>query len=117
VNPFIVLATEMWTVPFTSITLPVLVYGGVPLFIIPPLIAATWATIWVNFTKSTKGDYVTYLGIGGPPPPGYSNNWGEETNQDGTVIIQESFKKGSKSEKAKAKSKKDSGDDNDSVVL
>mmetsp|Transcript_42929 Transcript_42929/g.78015 ORF Transcript_42929/g.78015 Transcript_42929/m.78015 type:complete len:219 (+) Transcript_42929:58-714(+) len=111
-----VLETEMWTVPFVGVTLPVLVYGGVPLFIIPPIVAATWAWIWVNLVPSSKGDYVTYLGIGGAPPPGFANNWGEETTNDGTVVIQESFKsEAEKSDKPEKKKKKKS--DNDSVVL
>mmetsp|Transcript_35472 Transcript_35472/g.81168 ORF Transcript_35472/g.81168 Transcript_35472/m.81168 type:complete len:216 (+) Transcript_35472:43-690(+) len=111
-----VLETEMWTVPFIGVTLPVLVYGGVPLFIIPPIVAATWATIWVNLVPSSKGDYTTYLGIGGAPPPGFANNWGEETTSDGQVIIQESFKSETESEKPEKKKKKKKSD-NDSVVL
>jgi hypothetical protein len=57
---------------FFGMQVPVALFT-VPLFLIPPMMAATWAFTWVTNTQPFDSKLKTYLGAGALPPQGYTN--------------------------------------------
>mmetsp|Transcript_89580 Transcript_89580/g.231212 ORF Transcript_89580/g.231212 Transcript_89580/m.231212 type:complete len:196 (-) Transcript_89580:120-707(-) len=55
-----------------GIAIPVALLG-LPVFLIPPMLAATWAYGWVTNTDPFDSKLKTYLGAGELPPEGYTN--------------------------------------------
>jgi len=103
---------ERWKLPIFGVDIPVILLGAIPVFVMPPVIAATCAFFWVNNMKPTRGNYKTYFGGGQMPPQGYTNplevRLPKETGEAG-VARSSSSKANGKSRSSKGAKKTSSG--------